>query len=307
MSKAALRQTFLFFATLVALFILPVNYLTRAKPPAPTDEPRELVKLYLKAVYARDYRTAYKWISQADRENKSEADYLRENPSLSGIALELTRRLAEKVEFKDIQLESRQDRATVRFTVRVPNANAKPLQDLFLNFDPDRLAILPEARKREIEHRLAAMQSQGNLPWIEGADNVEVVKEAGQWRIFANWAAAVRVSFRAAVKDGLPWKFWAVQETILAKPGETLQAVYKAKNLSDKPIRAKARHLEEPKDLAKRYLDIVQCFCLIQQTLQPGEEKELPVIFRVQGNAPDTVKEFRVAYEFYPIEKFPRR
>jgi hypothetical protein len=217
MIQASLRQSFLFAATLVALFSLPASYLTRAKPPAPEDEPRELVERYLKAVYARDYRTAYQWISQVDRENKSESDYLRENPAFSGIALELTRRLAEKIEFKDIQLESRQDRATVLFTVRVPNANAKPLQDLFLNFDPDRLSRLPQPGKREIEQRLDAMGQRGTLPLIEGEDRIEVVKEADQWRIFANWAGAIRVSFQAAVKDGLPWKFWSVQETILAK------------------------------------------------------------------------------------------
>ena len=306
MSKAALRQTFLFFATLVALFILPVNYLTRAKPPAPADEPRELVKLYLKAVYARDYRTAYQWISQADRENKSEADYLRENPSLSGIALELTRRLAEKVEFKDIQLESRQDRAMVRFTVRVPNANAKPLQDLFLNFDPDRLARLPEARKREIEHRLAAMESQGNLPLIEGEDTLGLVRERGKWRVSVEWASAIRLRFVAEVKEGLPWEFRPVQETVLAKPGETLQTFYKVRNLSGKAITAKARHLDEPKELAAKYLEIIQCFCFIQITLAPGEQKELPLVFRVHWDTPKDVKEFRVTYDFYPIEKFPK-
>lgn len=307
MTRSGLRQSFLFAATLVVLLILPASYLTRAKPPAPSDEPRELVKRYLKALYARDYRAAYQWISQADRQNKSEVDYLRENPSFSGPALELTDRLAEMIEFKDMRLERREDRATVRFGVRLPDANAEPLQKLFLHFDPDRLALLPRARKREIGQRLAAMERGGTLPFIEGEDKVEVVREAGHWRIFANWAGAIRVSFRAAVKDGLPWEFWPVQETILAKPGETLQAVYKAKNLSDRPVTAKARHFDEPKDLAAKYLDIVQCFCLIQQTLKPGEEKELPVIFRIQGDAPSSVKEFRIAYEFYPIEKFPRR
>jgi len=57
--------------------------------------------------------------------------------------------------------------------------------------------------------------------------------------------------------------------------------------------------------LASKYLEIVQCFCFIQQTLAPGEEKEFPLVFRVNWNAPEELKELRVSYEFYPIDKFP--
>ncbi len=105
--------------------------------------------------------------------------------------------------------------------------------------------------------------------------------------------------------EGLPWSFEPMQDLVSAKPGETLQAIYTAKNLSDKPITAKARHINEPKELASKYLEIVQCFCFIQQTLAPGEEKEFPLVFRVNWNAPEELKEFRVSYEFYPIDKFP--
>jgi hypothetical protein len=33
---------------------------------------------------------------------------------------------------------------------------------------------------------------------------------------------------------------------------------------------------------------------------------ELPLIFRVRWDAPTDVQEFRVHYEFYPIDKFPK-
>ncbi len=126
--------------------------------------------------------------------------------------------------------------------------------------------------------------------------------------MFLNWAGAIRVLFEAEVKNGLPWKFWPVQNMVLAKPGEGLQALFKVKNLSNKPVTAKARHLNEPKEMAAKYLQIVQCFCFIQQTLAPGEEIELPpVVFRVHWDVPTEIKEFRVTYEFYPIEKFPEK
>ena len=49
---------------------------------ADTDARRELVLRYLRAVYAQDHAEAYRYISQRDRQAKSEAEYLRENGSL---------------------------------------------------------------------------------------------------------------------------------------------------------------------------------------------------------------------------------
>jgi cytochrome c oxidase assembly protein subunit 11 len=95
-----------------------------------------------------------------------------------------------------------------------------------------------------------------------------------------------------------------LREVVLAKPGETLQTVYRAKNLSDQPVVAKARHVDRPEEYLA-FLSIVQCFCFIQQTLQPGEEAELPLVFRVEWDVPLEVRDFYVHYEFYPIESFP--
>ncbi|HEX9446248.1 MAG TPA: cytochrome c oxidase assembly protein, partial [Candidatus Binatia bacterium] len=153
--------------------------------------------------------------------------------------------------------------------------------------------------------KLAALKKRGALPMIEGEDALELVREDGGWRVFNNWSAAVRVRFRAEVKEGLPWEFRPLQEVVRAKPGETLQAFYEAKNLSDKPVTAKALHIDAPKE-AEKYLEIIQCFCLIRETLRPGESKKLPLTFRVKEGAPEDVKEFEVHYQFYPLEKFPQ-
>ena len=305
MVQGTFRKGFLFLTACATLLVPVLAYLSMVESLAPRKDPVEVVKRYLTAVYARDYHTAYQWISAEDRRNKSEEDYLRENPSFSGAALELTRKLAQMIAFQNIQSDTRENRATVRFMVRLPNAGDPKLEELFLDFDEERLTRLSKEEIQAIEQKLESMRKHGILPMIEGEDSLELISEDNQWKVFANWAGAIRVRFKAEVKENLAWEFRPVQETILATPGETLHTLYKVKNLSDKPITAKARHLDEPKKPASEHLEIVQCFCFIQQTLAPGEEKELPLVFRVYGNVPSDVKEFRVNYEFYPIDKFP--
>jgi len=300
------HKTFLFLAASTALLILPVAYLSMGEPRSSGGDPVQVLKYYLKAVYARDYRAAYERISVEDRKHKSEVDYLGENPSFLGPALELSSKLTDMIEFRNLRTEILADRATIKFSVRFPDANAPPLQKLLLEFDPDRLARLSIKEIQAVKKKLESMRGQGNLPMIEGEDSLELARENGQWRVLLGWAGAIRVRFVADVKEGLPWEFRPVQETVLAKPGETLQTFYKVRNLSSKAITAKARHLDEPKKQAAKYLEIIQCFCFIQVTLAPGEEKELPLVFRVHWEAPKDVKEFRVTYDFYPIEKFPQ-
>ncbi len=35
----------------------------------------------------------------------------------------------------------------------------------------------------------------------------------------------------------------------------------------------------------------MSCFCLLQQTLDAGESREVPVVFRVSYELPDTIKD----------------
>lgn len=268
------------------------------------EKPEEVVKHYLSSVYARDYDAAYQWISTKDQKYKSEADYLRENLPYSGAALELSRKLAEMIQWGAFRTEIKGDRAQIFFTAKVPAAGAPALQRLLREFDPERLSRLSSEEKQAVVKSLESMRSEGTLPMIEGEESAVLVKEEGGWRVWVNWARAIRVRFKAEVKKGLPWEFWPVQETILAKPGESLMATFKAKNLSRRPITGKARHFEEPWKLAADYLEIIQCFCFTKQALAAGEEKEFPLVFRVRWDTPNEVEEFRITYEFFPIDKF---
>jgi cytochrome c oxidase assembly protein subunit 11 len=55
------------------------------------------------------------------------------------------------------------------------------------------------------------------------------------------------------------------------------------------------------------HFEVIQCFCFIQQTLEPGEEMELPLLFRVNEDISPDIHTIDVHYEFYPLEHFKQK
>lgn len=267
--------------------------------------PEAVVQQYMATVYARDYVSAYELISATDKAYKSEEEYLRENSPFTGFTLEAARQLASYIEYPEIQTEMEGNRATVMVKFVEPDGNAASVRDI-LFAAPREGNELPQAERRNLLEQLDQLHTSGQIPTFEGEQTFELVKEQDGWRILENWAEAMRVHFSGEVKDGLPWEFEPVQDVVLAKPGETLQTAYRVKNLSDQPVTAKARHTDKPEEYVE-FLEIIQCFCFIQQTLQPGEELELPLVFRVDWDVPPEVKDFYVHYEFYPLASFPEK
>lgn len=267
--------------------------------------PELMVKQYMARVYAQDYSRAYELISTEDKAYKSQEAYLQENNNgFSGFRLEAARRLASFIEFPEIQTDVQGDRAIVTVNYIVPDGNDPAVRDILFARSSPSGSEFTEAERSELLAKLDHLQRTGQIPTFEGEETFELVKETNGWRIIENWAASVRVHFSGQVMDGLAWEFEPIQETVLAKPGETLQAIYRARNLSDQPVTAKARHLDRPAEVTE-FLNIIQCFCFIQQTLQPGEEVKLPLVFRVAWDVPTDVTDFYVHYEFYPLESFP--
>ena len=265
--------------------------------------PETVAQRYLERLYGQDYRGAYRLISTADKKLKSEEQYVGEKGSLTGFALDAVRQLASYIEYKDIQVHRDGDKATITMKMVVPDGNADELLAvLFISTDGQ--GELPASQRRALLAGLEELHDSGRLPTYETEQSINLVKEGGTWRVFEDWSTSIPVHFSAEVKHDLPWEFEALQEIVRAKPGEVIRAVYRAKNLSGQPITAKARHIDRPEAYAE-HLKIIQCFCLIQRTLLPGEEAELPLTFLLDPETPPEAREFFVHYEFYPIELFP--
>jgi cytochrome c oxidase assembly protein subunit 11 len=119
-------------------------------------------------------------------------------------------------------------------------------------------------------------------------------------------AGQVKVQFDANVHPGLPWRFEPEQTYVNVAPGAQTKIFYRAQNLSARAITGQAVYNVTP-DTVGKYFKKIQCFCFNEQTLQPGQKVDMPVIFFVDPaikKDPDTkdVHEITLSYTFYPVE-----
>ena len=113
----------------------------------------------------------------------------------------------------------------------------------------------------------------------------------------------IAVRFDANVDPNLPWTFRPEQVTETVKLGQRRMAFFYAKNNSDVPVTGQASFNVSP-DQTGSYFNKVQCFCFTQQTLQPGEEVHMPVLFFVDpaiAKDPDAapVQQITLSYSFH--------
>ena len=116
------------------------------------------------------------------------------------------------------------------------------------------------------------------------------------------------VHFDVNVRD-LPWDFTAEQRTQPMKIGETKVALFKVTNHSDRPGTGRAVCNVVPEQSAV-YFHKLSCFCFSDQTLQPHQTVEMPVLYFVDPKyATDfetrNQKEVTLSYTFYPAVDAP--
>jgi cytochrome c oxidase assembly protein subunit 11 len=108
----------------------------------------------------------------------------------------------------------------------------------------------------------------------------------------------VNVEFVAYVNGDLPWRFAPAQRRVQVHPGESRLIHYVVENPTDRPIVAQAVPSVAP-TVASRYFDKTECFCFTQQTLQPGERREMPAIFVIDPDLPAGVGTVTLSYTFF--------
>lgn len=116
----------------------------------------------------------------------------------------------------------------------------------------------------------------------------------------------VSVRFDASVNRDFPWAFEPLQREMTVRVGETALAFYRATNTTDRPVTGIASYNVTPFK-AGPYFSKLECFCFNEQTLQPGESMDMPVIFFVdplmdEEERLDDVRTITLSYTFFEAD-----
>jgi cytochrome c oxidase assembly protein subunit 11 len=112
---------------------------------------------------------------------------------------------------------------------------------------------------------------------VTGYDGTPLVGGAPSDNVLAR---TVSVRFDANVAPGLDWRFTPDVSEIAAKLGETQTVFFKVRNAGSSPSTGIATFNVQPGQAGAFFVKF-QCFCFNEQTLQPGEAMDFPVVFYV--------------------------
>jgi cytochrome c oxidase assembly protein subunit 11 len=118
-------------------------------------------------------------------------------------------------------------------------------------------------------------------------------------------ARKIAVRFDANVGPGLPWKFEPEQTEIEIPIGQVTTVFYTVTNQSARTTAGQAAYSQNRLRQAS-YFQKINCFCFTEQTMAPGEKREMPVVFYVDPALAadaenDGLNTITLSYTFYPV------
>jgi cytochrome c oxidase assembly protein subunit 11 len=133
---------------------------------------------------------------------------------------------------------------------------------------------------------------------VTGIRNVAKADVVGNTQV--DTSRTVRVELDANTRN-LPWQFQPREPVVTVHPGELKQVVYEVVNTTDRPVTGQAIPSYAPTNAAQ-YFRKLECFCFATQTLQPGERREMPVVFVIDGAVPADMPAIALSYTFFEVE-----
>jgi cytochrome c oxidase assembly protein subunit 11 len=115
----------------------------------------------------------------------------------------------------------------------------------------------------------------------------------------------VAVRFDSNVAPGLPWKFEPEKTEIQLRIGEVTTVYYTVTNQAARTTTGQAAYNVTPLTVGA-YFEKINCFCFTEQTMAPGEKREMAVVFYVDpaitaDHENDTLNTITLSYTFYPV------
>lgn len=135
---------------------------------------------------------------------------------------------------------------------------------------------------------------------VTGYDGTTQVAEAAPGIVLDR---QVRVEFNTDISPDLPWEFRSEIRRTDLRLGQDLLVNFIARNEASTPLTGTAIYNVTPLKAGK-YFNKIECFCFGLQTLNPGQEVNMPVLFYIDpamDTDPDMadVKVITLSYTFY--------
>ena len=116
----------------------------------------------------------------------------------------------------------------------------------------------------------------------------------------------ITVRFDSNVAAGLPWRFEPERRTIDVKLGEVVTVYYAVTNEAARVTAGQAGYNVSPSTVGI-YFEKINCFCFTEQTMKPGEKRDMAVVFYVDPKLGEDSEQAGVnlitlSYTFYPIK-----
>jgi hypothetical protein len=265
----------------------------------PGAAPEAVSQDFFLDTYKHDFSSAWDRVSTEDQAARTKEEYLTSNPPPRGVQSILFDQLATWGEFEVLAIASTDPtRAIVSAHIRFPHVGQKEVGDLLA------AAASQEAEQSILLDQLFQLKLTDELQYVEGDISFDLVSMGNRWRVDQHWGQSVTVHLESAVSPDLPWDFYPIVPETSALPGELVSASYFARNDSAETITAKAIHEIGPSN-ASAYFQTIQCFCFTEQTLEPGEEREMVLMFRIDFSAPSGLSDIENLYTFYSLDSFP--
>src|SRR5262245_45213423 len=139
-TEQTIMKILLSIVTAGLLLLTPELKLEAAEPSPNLRDPAVVIQGYVRAIYARDFIDAYRYISTADQKFRDVNRYAQQRGAFMGSALEIMRKLASFIEVQLIQKQIAPDRILAVTKLGIPEPNK--LSPLLLNFDLRRMNLL---------------------------------------------------------------------------------------------------------------------------------------------------------------------
>jgi cytochrome c oxidase assembly protein subunit 11 len=110
----------------------------------------------------------------------------------------------------------------------------------------------------------------------------------------------VKVQFVAANQATMPWEFKPLVFEVEVHPGVRTEVHFYAHNRTRRDMIGQAIPSLIPYQAAD-YFHKTECFCFSNQALRAGEEAELPLVFIVDRDLPESVNVITLSYTMFDV------